>query len=100
MRWFKIRKADIPSDERELFERFGVNVIGATMASGFHGPALELHPIYDDSRVRKRAADWLTEQYDRAERKETWSITMEAAITVFVIAETVLSALGFLRERT
>jgi len=27
---------------------------------------------------------WLTEQYDRAERKETWSPSMEFAITVFV----------------
>jgi hypothetical protein len=34
---------------------------------------------------------WLTEQYDRAERKESWSITMEVAITTFVAAELLIS---------
>ncbi len=38
---------------------------------------------------------WLTEQYDRAERKETWLITMEVAITIFVAAELILSVLSF-----
>jgi hypothetical protein len=70
------------------------------LAAGFHGAAKELHPIYDDPIVQKHAGDWLTEQYDRAERKETWSITMEAAITVFVIIETMFSALDFVRKRT
>jgi hypothetical protein len=28
----------------------------------------------------------VTEQYDRAERKETWSLTVEVAITAFVFA--------------
>jgi len=37
---------------------------------------------------------WLTEQYDRAERKETWSMTMEAAITVFVASELLISLAG------
>jgi len=32
---------------------------------------------------------WLTEQYDRAERKETWNLTMEAAITLLVGIEVV-----------
>lgn len=40
---------------------------------------------------------WLTEQYDRAERKETWSILMEVAIVVFVAAELIFSIANFLR---
>lgn len=40
---------------------------------------------------------WLTEQYDRAERKETWSITMEAAIVVLIVVEIVLSIIGLQR---
>jgi hypothetical protein len=100
MRWFRIREAkDIPKHERDNFERFGPPVIGSTLASGFHAAAPELHPIYDNPETRRHAADWLTEQYDRAERKETWSITMEVAITVFVLAELVFSALGFLLRK-
>lgn len=40
---------------------------------------------------------WLTEQYDRAERKETWSLTMDAAITAFVAIEVVPSIVRFIR---
>lgn len=32
MRWFRIRKADIPKQERDTFERFGVSVIGSALA--------------------------------------------------------------------
>jgi hypothetical protein len=39
---------------------------------------------------------WLTEQYDRAERKETWSLTMEAAITIFVGIEVLPSIIRFI----
>jgi hypothetical protein len=37
--------------------------------------------------------------WDRAERKETWSITMEAAITLFVAVELVFSILNFLSHK-
>jgi hypothetical protein len=30
---------------------------------------------------------WLTEQYDRTERKETWGLTLEVVITVFIAVE-------------
>jgi hypothetical protein len=50
-------------------------------------------------RNRDTAAEWLTEQYDRAERRETWSITMEAAITVFVAFELMFSILAFVSHK-
>ncbi len=34
---------------------------------------------------------WLTEQYDRTERKEHWTLLMEAAIALFVAVELFLS---------
>jgi len=95
MRWFCIRKANIPEQERNTFERFGVPVVGSALASSFHTAAPELHPVYDNPETRNHAADWLTEQYDRAERKESWSITMEVAITLFVAVELFLSILNF-----
>ena len=100
MRWFRIRKASVPKEARDLFERCGSSVIGAVLAGG-STPLLGAlqKSLYEKSDMRQQALDWLTEQYDRAERKETWSLTMEAAITVFVAVEVVLSILNFLSDR-
>jgi hypothetical protein len=89
MRWFRIRKASIPEQSRQMFERFGPSVISAVLYAGFDGPNTTepRKTLYENASSRTHAAEWLTEQYDRAERKETWSITMEVAITVFVAAE-------------
>jgi hypothetical protein len=95
MRWFRIRTADIAESNREMFERFGASVVGTVLAGGLHPTAEDLGRIYDDTMVRVDAAAWLTEQYHRAERRETWLITMEAAITLFVFTEVVFSILGF-----
>jgi hypothetical protein len=72
-----------------MFERFGPSVISAVLYAGFDGPNTTepRKTLYENASSRTHAAEWLTEQYDRAERKETWSITMEVAITVFVAAE-------------
>ncbi len=95
MRWFRIRKANIPEENRALYERFGATVISLALTSGIpqSGVAPQLDPLYN-LEGRKKAAEWLTEQYDRAERKETWSMTMEMAITVFVGVELLLSVLS------
>jgi hypothetical protein len=100
MRWFRIRKASIPKEERDIFEPFGATVIGTVLSGGFNPLAPELQSIYASTDIRRHAAAWLTEQYDRAERKETWSLTMEAAITVFVAVELVFSVLNFVLHRT
>lgn len=38
---------------------------------------------------------WLTEEHDRAERKETWSLLMEIAIVILVAGELTFSAIDF-----
>ena len=43
--------------------------------------------------VRQPLVDWLTEQYQRAGRRDNWHMTMEIAITLFVLLE-LLKALG------
>ncbi len=58
-----------------------------------------LKTLYENAQYRMAAAEWLTEQYDRAERRETWSITMEAAITVFVLVELIFSLLNYAFHR-
>jgi hypothetical protein len=96
MRWFLVRKAVIPEGERDVFERFGVNVIGAVLGGGFNPRAIEIQPVYNDDNVRAHALAWMTEQYDRTDRKETWLITMEVSITGFVFAELILSTVSWL----
>jgi hypothetical protein len=64
VRWLRIRKANIPEQERYTFERFGVIVVASALASSFHTAATELHSIYDNAEIQNHAADWLTEQYD------------------------------------
>src|SRR6267154_2808026 len=103
MRWFGIRKAKIGPELRTRLERLGVQVCQQIVACHEDndwrlkpnkfltaGPtALSKDPILDSMNVLQEHSilGWLTEQYDRAERKETWSITMEVAITVFVFFE-------------
>jgi hypothetical protein len=102
MRWFGVRKAkSIPDADREMFERFGAAIIGTVLYGGFSGPQTTVaqKALYGNTDTRKHAEAWLTEQYDRAERKETWSITMEAAITLFVAVELVLSILNFVPHK-
>ena len=53
-----------------------------------------MNTLYTKPAFRASAAEWLTEQYDRTERHETWSITMEAAITLFVAVELIIAVIG------
>src|SRR5260370_1191655 len=91
MRWFQIRKAEIDAELRGTFEQHGVATMQTLLATTNYfqhkGNSLMARNVHDD------LLPWLTEQYDRAERKETWSLTMEAAITIFVVVEVLLSIL-------
>jgi hypothetical protein len=88
MRWFRVREADIPADLRTVFEHYGVGGVQMWQTrKQYQGEDPE-------GKTRAAALAWLTEQYDRAERKETWSITMEAAIVVLIVFEIVLAIMG------
>ena|SRR4030088_363139 len=92
MRWFRIRKANLLPATREILEQLGVAVVQQRLALDTNfsvnltGRERLTLPVTRDDMLA-----WLTEQFDGAERKETWSITMEAAITVFVLAELLLT---------
>jgi hypothetical protein len=94
-RWYYVRKANIDSDLRDTFSRYGV--VGMQVALGTHQTfvhkgqycAASDKPYVDDLLF------WLTEQHDRAARWEMWSLTMEIAVTIFVFIE-VLSTFGVL----
>jgi hypothetical protein len=85
MHRFRVRKADINPELRSTFERYGLGTMQNLLARA--GQFRHLESLTNVSMVENDLLAWLTEQYDRAERKETWSLAMEAAITIFVIAE-------------
>jgi hypothetical protein len=94
MRWVRIRKAKIDPQLRETFEHYGTATMQTMLATNStmyrHQGNLVTIELYSTSLL-----PWLTEQYDRAERKETWSLTMESAITVFVAVEAVPRIISF-----
>ena len=95
-RWIRIRQANIDPELRETFEHYGLVTLQVLLSS----PENFIRHQGNIQRVQKMDKDllpWLTEQYDRAERKETWSITMEVAITIFVGIEVLPSIIRFIR---
>jgi len=91
MRWFSIREAKIDAELRQTFERYGV--IGMQTCLSTVNYFMHQGEGIVAANVADQLLPWLTEQYDRTERKETWSITMEVAITIFVAAELLLTIL-------
>jgi hypothetical protein len=89
MIWFRIRRAEIDPELRKTFERYGT--VGMQIALGDMNHFVHQgQTIKAQGRTLDSLLSWFTEQYDRAERKETWSLTMEFAITVFVLVELIL----------
>jgi hypothetical protein len=86
MRWLNIRKAKIDPDLRKTFEQYGImtmqTLVGTNATFFRHKGSLTTVQM-----VEQPLLAWLTEQYDRTDRKETWSLTMEVAITIFVLGE-------------
>src|SRR6266496_5664861 len=89
MRWFGIRDANIDPELRKTFERYGT--VGMQIALGDMN-----HFVHQGMNVKAQdkmlepVLSWLTEQYDKQDRKDTWLLTMEIAITIFVGAELVI----------
>jgi hypothetical protein len=96
MRWFCIREAQIDPELRETFERYGTVTMQMLLATNTttyrHKGNITTVETYLSSLL-----PWLTEQYDRAERKETWGLTLEVAVTIFVAIEVLLSVVSLVR---
>lgn len=92
MRWIPPKKAAIKDEFRKAFAQHGTLTMQMFLSTTNY-----FHYRDKDGKDQKAMAQdvlsdllpWLTEQYERAEVKETWSLTMEAAITVFVAIEVV-----------
>jgi hypothetical protein len=96
MRWIHVRKAAIDPELRKTFEQYGTVTMQMMLATNGN---MYRHQgsLFTVEKNLSSLLSWLTEQYDRAERKETWSLTMEIAITILVAAELGLSFVNFCR---
>jgi len=93
MRWGFIERAKIDADLRKTFERYGVETMQAILASngtfrGINGNLLKVS-IHEQELLQ-----WLSEQYARKDRKETWSTTIEVGVVALITLEIVLSLYG------
>ena len=88
MRWLRVRRAEIDPELRKTFEQHGIGTMQTLLAAPDR-PFVHRGERIDANSVRDFLLPWLTEQYDRAERIETWNLTMEAAITLLVGIEVI-----------
>jgi hypothetical protein len=84
MRWFSIATAKIPAEIRQALEQRGAETMRVLLLQG--NSVIETaegkRSTVDDNRAY--ILSWLKEQADQEERRETWLLTMEVAITLFV----------------
>jgi hypothetical protein len=88
----KVREAEIPPTERDIFERYGVQVIGFVLAGGFTPAAKDLQSLYREDNIKTHARDWLTERADLQERHETLTFWLEVGVLFFVILGVIIDA--------
>src|SRR6266478_7513759 len=98
MRWFSIKRAAIQHETRELLEQYGPDTLRALLPGNAVLEAAKGARVTIDE-VRRPILLWLKEQADREERRETWLITMEVAITLFVGVDLVISVVGVSYKR-
>jgi hypothetical protein len=96
MRWLQIREAKIDPELRKTFDRYGVSslqILLSTNTTAFRHQG----SIYSVGKFETELLDWLTEKSDETERRETWSLSMEVAITVLVGIEVLPTVVRFVR---
>jgi hypothetical protein len=88
--WHKVRRANIPSEAREAFERTGYFSVAAELSAGFPPAKPILRDQYPDGDIKKYAHEWVRERADRDERHEDRLETVEWAILIFVVVAVIL----------
>ena len=99
MGWLrKVRKARIPQENRDLFERYGESIIVGLLISGLQPPYVELQRIYNNKDAMQNARDWLTERGDIRERREQRLEIVEWAILIFVVLGVIVESISLFHE--
>jgi hypothetical protein len=89
-RWWKlvgIRLAEtISSEERDVLERYGEQVIGTMIAGGFSPDHDDLRPFQRDANSLVGARAWLTERSDLRDWRDRWVSGRDLVLEIVVIA--------------
>jgi hypothetical protein len=92
-RWRKVRRANIPDDVRQAFEKTGQFAVAAELNHDFPPAKPILRDRYPDGTIKLHGREWIREQIDRAERREDRLETVEWAILIFVVVGVVADCL-------
>jgi hypothetical protein len=95
VKWLRIKRAEIDPEFREMFEARGLDTVRAYVAVPGFNMRRRDGTLVTEREMRPAMQMWLKEQYDRADRKETWSLAMEISITFLVAAELLMSVIAF-----
>jgi hypothetical protein len=93
---FRVAEARIDTNVREALEVRGAETIRAVLIEDSFVLETAGGERFTLGDHEKSVLLWLKEQADKAERRETWLIIMEIAITVFVGLELIFSAINFI----
>jgi hypothetical protein len=99
---WKIR-ADIPDEARDLFERFGENVIALCVAAGFAPQDPELQAFIakmgrEPKKIPSDAATWLRERGAIRLRREALSICVQVLILLVAFGTLILQGWVLVRH--
>ena len=87
----KVRKANIPQEDRDYFERYGETVIAMQVSGSFKS---------DEERARA----WLTERADYHERRDAWisgrDFALEIVVIALILSEIILQSRDFEKQQT
>jgi hypothetical protein len=97
--WRKIRHANIPQEDRDIFERYGVMVITGILMSGHSPHIADLHILQSDQKKQYNALIWLTEQSDAHEQREQRLETVDWTIFIFVVIGVIVDCLLIFKSR-
>jgi len=86
----RVRRANIAQRSRDLFERFGEDIIAQMVAASFTPRVRDLQDMYNDDAMLRHAAMWLTERGDEKVLHEQRVEFVEWAILLFVVAGVIL----------
>jgi hypothetical protein len=89
----KVRKSAIPQTSRDIFERYGEEIIASIVCGGFNPRATELRNVYQNDRMINEAIEWLTERGDAKVLHEQRLEFVEWSILIFVIVSVILDGL-------
>jgi hypothetical protein len=94
MRWFRVSTAKISSETREALEQYGPDTLRTLLLIRTFVLETPKGKRFTVDDVRGELLLWLKEQLDREERRETWLMTMEFSVTLFVLFELLISVAG------